>query len=157
MSANFVDPIVFLDRLHKKEVRYLLVGRQAVIQYGAPVQTMDYDIYLHPSAQDLERLRGVAEELDLEGMPEPGSTRPLFTLLADGFKADIFRARGYSLPDGTKLDFEDMHRAHVVLADATLTVHVPCLADLIRTKQLRDSPRDREDLAYLRLIAARSA
>ena len=152
MKANFVDPVDFLERLHQAAVRYVLVGRQAVAQYGAPVQTMDYDFYLHPSADDLERLRGVAEALDLEGMPDPGAASPMFSLQADGFKADFFRARAYALPDGDTLTFDEIYGRHVALSDDELTVHVPAIGDLIRTKRLRNNSRDREDIAYLELI-----
>lgn len=40
------DPVEFISCVHKGGVRYLLIGRQAMIAYGIPVQTMDYDLYI---------------------------------------------------------------------------------------------------------------
>ena len=38
------DPALFLIGLSRARVRWLLIGRQALIHYGVPVQTMDYDL-----------------------------------------------------------------------------------------------------------------
>ena len=34
---GILDPIDFLRKLHASEIRYLLVGRQAMVLLGAPV------------------------------------------------------------------------------------------------------------------------
>ena len=39
------EPLQFLKGIHAAGVRYLLIGRQAVIAYGGPMFSMDYDIY----------------------------------------------------------------------------------------------------------------
>ena len=41
-----IEPLEFIKAIHQSGVRYLLIGRQAVIAYGGPVMSMDYDIYI---------------------------------------------------------------------------------------------------------------
>ena len=65
-AENFVDPIDLISRLNSKEVRYLLVGRQVVVQYGAPLQSFDFDFFLSPEREDLEKLLDIAREKDRE-------------------------------------------------------------------------------------------
>jgi hypothetical protein len=42
------------DRLDEKGVRYVLGGRRAVVQYGAPLQSFDFEFHLSPGREDLD-------------------------------------------------------------------------------------------------------
>jgi hypothetical protein len=155
---NFVDPIAFIERMNQAGLRYLLVGRQAVVQYGAPLQSFDFDFYLCPEPESLEMLLRIADELGLEHEQVDGAELPGFIRLhADNIAFDFFRARMYTTRDGSRLVFEQMWDRRVTKQGTSFHVHVPCLDDLIATKKMRDPDtaegiKDREDLRVLEVI-----
>ena len=53
----WVEPIDFIKALNQKDVRYLLVGRQALVQYGAPLQSFDYDFFVSPDEETLHKIK----------------------------------------------------------------------------------------------------
>jgi hypothetical protein len=155
---NFIDPIEFIGRLNEAGIRYLLVGRQAVVQYGAPVQSFDFDFYLCPEPGSLEALRALADELGLEHESVDAGEPPGFLRLhADNIAFDFFRARSYTSRDGTRLVFDEMWQRRVTKRGPAFSVEVPCIEDLITTKKMRDPStpegmKDLEDLRYLEVI-----
>jgi hypothetical protein len=155
---HFIDPIVFIERMNEAHLRYLLVGRQAVVQYGAPVQSFDFDFYLCPEPESLETLLRIAAGLGLEHEEVDREDLPGFIRLhADNIAFDFFRARMYTTRDGTRLVFEQMWDRRVTKKGESFHVHVPCLEDLIATKRMRDPEsadgiKDLEDLRYLSAI-----
>jgi hypothetical protein len=36
-------------RFNRQKIRYLIIGRRAVILYGGPVLTADHDLWIHPA------------------------------------------------------------------------------------------------------------
>ena len=155
---NFVDPIDLLRRLGEKRIRYLLVGRQAVVQYGAPLQSFDFDFYVSPDEADLENLMTMAREMGLEiESANCSGSPPMLRLLADNVSFDFIRARSYTNREGTVLVFDDMWRRRRTFGEGDLSIHVPCLEDLVATKKMRDPStagglKDAEDLRYLSVI-----
>lgn len=159
MREDEVDPILFLSRLSKGRVRWLLIGRQALIHYGAPVQTMDYDLWIDPTPANVEKLLQVARRVGLEG---PGSAeavekRPLFSLHGGTLKVDVFKARRFTNLDGETIDFAAAYRRRVLarVAGDPFTPALPSLPDLRKLKRMRDGEKDREDLRYLDLLQKR--
>jgi hypothetical protein len=155
-----VDPIAFLVRLSGSGLRWLLIGRQALIHYGVPVQTMDYDLWVDPAIANVEKLLRLAKQAGLEG-PESAAEvemRPLFTLHGGTFKVDVFKARRFSNLDGETIDFDAAFRRRVIaeVPGDPLAPPLPSLADLRRLKRMRDSEKDREDLRYLDMLEERS-
>ncbi len=152
---RFLDPLDFLRRLHASDMRYLLVGRQAMVLLGAPVLSADYDFYLSPEPEDLKTLLSLAEDLRLEVSPKQASRRPFFSLLGDTLKLDFFRARRYSIPGGESFTFDEIFERRKVIPVDDFAVYVPTVRDLIRTKMIRGLPRDMEDLKYLQALLER--
>ena len=151
----FLDPLDFLRRLHASDAKYLLVGRQAMVLLGAPVLSADYDFYLSPEPEDLQAVLSIAGEMRLEVSPRNARRRPMFSLLSDTLKLDFFRARRYALVEGGSFTFEEIFERRRVVRVDDFAVYVPTVRDLILTKMVRDLPRDREDLKYLRLLLER--
>jgi hypothetical protein len=152
---TILDPLEFLRRLHLREVRYLLVGRQALVLLGAPLLSADYDFYLSPEKEDLEDVLAISRELGLEVSPRRPARAPFFTLLADTLKLDLFRARRYVTKGGEAFTFEEMFGRRRTIPVEDFAVTVPAIEDLIRTKLVRDLPRDREDIKYLQVLLER--
>jgi hypothetical protein len=150
-----IDPLDLLKGLHRQKIRYVLIGRQALILLGAPVITFDYDFCLSPERGDLDKLLALARELDLEVSRKDVHRRPFFNLLTDTQKFDFFRARGYATKDGRRFTWDGLWERHEEAPLRDFTVNLPSIPDLILLKQARNAPRDREDIKYLQALLDR--
>jgi hypothetical protein len=147
-----IDPVDFIKAMNKESVKYLLIGRQALVQYGAPLQSFDYDFYISPEKEDLEKVLKIARSFNMETDPlHPGKSGK-FTLFSANLKVDIFRARKYVISKEIILFFDEMYARKQIFKKADFYVQVPDLLDLKRTKLIRQSPKDKEDLKYIEIL-----
>jgi hypothetical protein len=159
MRDDDADLAGFLIGLSRARVRWLLIGRQALIHYGAPVQTMDYDLWVDPAPVNVRNFLRVAREAGLE-TPQPAKeleSRPFFSLFGGFLKIDVFKVRRFTNLDGETLDFASAYRRRVVarVKGDPLAPPLPSITDLRTLKRMRDGASDREDLRYLDLLAKR--
>lgn len=150
------DPARFLIALSRARVRWLLIGRQALIHYGVPVQTMDYDLWLDPAPANVRKLLRIASELGLEA-PESAKeleSRPLFSLFGGSLKIDVFKVRKFTNLDGDTIDFASAYGRRVIakVKGDPLAPPLPSIRDLKTLKRMRDGASDREDLRFLDLL-----
>jgi len=89
--------------------------------------------------------------------PSSLERRPFFSLLSDDLKLDFFRCRTYSVPGGESFTFAEMYSRRKVVPVEDFAVYVPRLEDLLRTKRVRGSPKDLEDVKYLEVLLEREA
>jgi hypothetical protein len=153
------DPALFLSALTRARVRWLLIGRQALIHYGVPVQTMDYDLWVDPAPVNMRKLLRVAHELGLEA-PETAKeleSKALFSLFGGSLKIDVFKVRKFTNLDGETIDFASAYRRRVVarVKGDPLAAPLPSIRDLRTLKRMRNGASDREDLRYLALLEKR--
>jgi hypothetical protein len=153
------DPARFLIGLNRARVRWLLIGRQALIHYGVPVQTMDYDLWVDPVPVNVRKLLRVAREQGLEA-PESAKeleSMPLFSLLGGTLKIDVFKVRRFTNLDGETIDFASAYRRRVIarVKGDPLAPPLPSIRDLRTLKRMRGGVSDREDLRYLDLLEKR--
>ena len=153
------DPARFLIGLSRARVRWLLIGRQALIHYGVPVQTMDYDLWVDPVPANVRKLLRIARELGLEA-PEGAKeleSLPLFSLFGGTLKIDVLKVRRFTNLDGETIDFASAYRRRVIarVKGDPLAPPLPSIRDLRTLKRMRDSASDREDLRYLDLLEKR--
>ncbi|MEW6325796.1 MAG: hypothetical protein AB1515_10475, partial [Nitrospirota bacterium] len=88
-GAESFDLIRLLKLLAERRIRYLLIGRWAVAQHGAPVVTADYDLWVHPN--DRRRLFRLLETVFDAELPDPTRwNRPLVTAYVGPDKIDCF-------------------------------------------------------------------
>ncbi len=151
-SEVFLDPVDFLRELYLRDIPYLLVGRQALVLLGAPLMTADYDFYLSPEVEHLKRLLSLAQEKNLELSEKNPQNRPFFSLFSDTLKLDFFRARSYAVKGGDSFTFDELFSRKKVLPVEDFAVYLPTIADLIKIKQVRNSPKDVEDIKYLQAL-----
>lgn len=153
------DPVSFLIGLSRARVRWLLIGRQALIHYGVPVQTMDYDLWIDPVPANLRKLLRVASEhgLEVPGDAKELDSQPLFSLFGGTLKVDVFKVRKFTNIDGDTIDFASAYRRRVIVRvkGDPLAPPLPSLRDLKTLKRMRDGSSDREDLRYLELLETR--
>lgn len=152
---GFEGELDLLRALNAAGVRYLLIGRQACILHGLPVDTFDYDLWVDPDPSNLQSLLCIAEPLDLfpSVATERLSTVPLFHL-ENEVKVDVWKVREFSLATGEKLSFLDAHLRRVDVRDdeRKLVVPIPRLEDLILLKRLGGRPKDAEDVKALKAL-----
>ena len=148
--------VALMIALNRAQVRWLLIGRHALIQYGAPLQTMDLDLWVDPAPENVSRFVKVAQEL---GFLDSHATwdvsgRELLLIYKDNQKVDVFLIRTFTNLDGKKIDFERAygHRSVAEAEGDALKVSLPSLGDLRLLKRMRDSEKDREDLRCLDLL-----
>lgn len=147
MQGSEFDEDAFFQRI--AGVRVLLIGRRALIALGIPVLTSDYDLWVHPD--DIEALNRVLAPLDLfpNHSPEQARARGRYVLENDEH-VDVLVARSASTKDGEAVAFDDVwaRRQHLPYK-AGVTVAVPAVEDLIRTKRWSMRPRDVTDIELL--------
>ena len=142
MRDDDTDPAQFLIGLNRARVRWLLIGRQALIHYGVPVQTMGYDLWVDPTPVNVRKLLRVVRELGLEA-PEIAKeleSRPLFSLFGGTLKIDVFKVRRFTSLDGETIDFASAYRRRVIarVKGDPLSPPLPSVQDLKTLKRMRD-------------------
>ncbi|MFT4136124.1 hypothetical protein [Microbacterium sp.] len=155
------DPLPILKVLAAHRVRFVVIGGYAAFLQHAPFLTNDVDITPDQSAANLERLSAALTELDArirtqsdpEGLPFNHNAASLagvrvWNLTTPHGDLDIS-----FVPNGTT-GYDDL------AADATdatihgVTIQVASLADIIRSKQAANRPKDQRVLPTLREILA---
>jgi hypothetical protein len=153
------DPRAIFDALDRHGVRYVLIGGMAAILHGASHVTTDVDVVPQDARENLDRLGAVLNEIHarIRVAGEPGGV-PF-----DHSGASLARVRVWNLqtdlgdlditfePSGTH-GFEDLRRGAVVMHLRSGDVPVASLADVVRSKEAADRPRDRAALPGLRAL-----
>lgn len=150
-----------LATLDRHDVKYVLIGGLAAVYHGSPFPTEDADIT--PDAEDanLDRLASALREVNArirtEAVPEGVefrcdaeglATAQTWNLVTEAGDLDIaFR------PSGTR-GYPDLHRDAVSVDIYDVTVEIASLADVIRSKQAANRPKDQRVLPTLREILA---
>lgn len=144
----------FVGELNDLGIRFLIIGRHAVIQYNAPLMTMDYDFWI--DSDDKEKvLAFLIEKKGYEGPSRERWDKPLITVYAGLEKLDLFFIRKMQNREGKVLTFEACYEKSVLKEDekAGLRLRIPTVDDLIALKKMRKTnPKDAEDLRYLAAV-----
>jgi hypothetical protein len=153
MEASSFSEDDFFRAIATSGVRALLIGRRAMVPYGAHVLTADYDLWVHP--EDIERLNAVLAPLGLAAnhTPDQARMRRRYVLENDEH-VDVVVARAMALADGRSLAFDEVwHRRAVLTYGAGgITITLPSIDDLIRTKHVRLRDRDVADIGVLECL-----
>jgi hypothetical protein len=126
-----------------------------LIALGLPVNTKDYDFWLH--RDDAERLNAAVEPFGLVATRTPDDARQSGRYaLENSEHVDVLIAREVSTVDGTMVWFDEVwaRRQEVAIAD-DVAVAIPALDDLILTKRFGARPRDAEDIRMLEVLKTR--
>jgi len=162
MPAPF-DPECIFASLDSAGVRFVLVGGLAGVLHGSPTMTNDADIV--PDRDDLnlaclgEALRGLDARLRDPGTPDgvpfdphPALLRSMNTLTCTTRCGDLdltFFPDGFADSVG---GYEALERSAVTFEIGGVGVRVASLADIIRSKEAADRPKDRATLPILRAL-----
>ncbi|MBI5537243.1 MAG: hypothetical protein HY898_31265 [Deltaproteobacteria bacterium] len=154
MHASEFDEGEFFQALWSGGTRLLLIGRRALVALGLPVLTADYDLWVH--ADDIAMLNQSAAAFGLAANRTPEDARGVGRyVLENDEHVDVLVARSVPTQDGVRVEFEAVWARRMTLRyDERVDILVPCIDDLILTKQwaLRD-----KDLADIKLLQALKA
>ncbi|MFT3971221.1 MAG: hypothetical protein QM695_13330 [Micropruina sp.] len=162
MSPASQDSPGILRALADHGVRFVLIGGLAAVLQGSPYPTEDVNITPEHGLRNLERLSAALTSLDAraytpsepDGLPfshdaESLAGRAVWNLLTSHGRLDIS-----FVPDGTT-GYPDLARSALSIAIRGTDVRVAELADIIRSKQAANRPKDQRVLMTLREILAR--
>lgn len=145
--ASFFNSII--DCFNKHNVKHLIVGGHAVNVYGYIRSTVDLDIWIDKSDENLENLRqalvsfGYPQEQCQQGIDEIRNNRNIGIFDDDDNKIDLIQL--YS----TRLSFSEAYSRKHSIDKGDVTLHVISLDDLIGTKLSAGRPRDLDDVREL--------
>jgi hypothetical protein len=151
-----------LGVLERHDVVYVLIGGLAAVFHGSPFPTEDADITPQSDPSNLERLAAALRELNArvrtegepDGLPFACDAVSLaavrtWTLVTDFGDLDVTLE-----PSGTR-GYSDLRRDAERTELYGVSIQVASLADVIRSKQAANRPKDQRVLPTLREILAR--
>jgi predicted nucleotidyltransferase len=156
-----LDLAKLLEVLNRHGVRYVLIGGIASVIHGSPFPTEDVDITPEGSPDNLRRLSDALRELAAKVRAEDLEEPLPFVHDADSLAAvhvwNLSTRYGdldlSFVPAGTS-GYDDLARDATEMPLYGVTVTVASLADVIRSKQAANRPKDQRVLPTLREILA---
>jgi hypothetical protein len=140
-----------IGEFNRTGIRYLIIGRRAVVLHGAPVLTGDHDIWIH--TKDRKKALGLlADGLGFELSHPVDTKRPIVTGFSGMKKYDLFFHRSARNTENDLVEFEQCYRNSVLIEDPSQGIffRVPSIDDLIRMKKIRKpNIKDEQDIEYL--------
>ena len=159
-----LDLARLFEVLDRHQVAYVLIGGLAAVYHGSPFPTEDVDITPQTDRANLARLVSALIELDARVRTESEPQGRPFAVDADSLVA----AQTWNLtttagdldlsftPAGTG-GYPDLRKDAVVVELYGASVPVASLADVVRSKQAANRPKDQRVLPTLREILARGS
>jgi hypothetical protein len=140
-----------LKEFNRQKIRYLIIGRRAVILYGGPVLTADHDLWIHPDDKK-KTLSLLLKKFGFELSYPPDTEKPIVAGFLGMKKYDLFFQKSVKNIDNEKIEFEECFKHSIVKEDTKEKVkfHIPSIDDLIRLKKIRKpNVKDEQDIEYL--------
>jgi hypothetical protein len=146
---NFPD---LVKELNKEHIRYILIGRQALILYGAPLLSFDYDLWVHPDDRK-KLLQYLVNIKNFEITRDISDPSPICTVFAGTEKVDLFFNKTITNLESETIDFEVSYNNAIKIrddSDPDFLIRIPSIEDLVKLKKLRArNMKDEEDIKYL--------
>jgi hypothetical protein len=155
------DPLPIIEALLRRHVRFVVIGGYGAYLHAAPFLTYDIDITPEQSRANLERLSAALEDLDARvradgesnGLPFAHSGESLAAVRVWNLHTHFGDLDISFVPDGTN-GFDDLDTDADDIEIHGVEVRVASLADIIRSKQAANRPKDQRVLPTLREILA---
>lgn len=160
MAPEF-EPEPVVAALLAREVAFVVIGGFAARLQGSPLLTSDIDVTPETSAENLRRLSDALRDLDARvrhpDVPEGLPFSPDATSLAGSAFWDLTTRHGdldiSFTPAGTN-GYADLAVSAVTISINGIDFPVASLADIVRSKDTADRPKDRRALPVLRELLA---
>ena len=151
------DPAAILTALVAHGVAFVLIGGMAALVYGSPFLTQDVDVVPEGTQDNWDRLSAALDELDAKIRADGLEHGLPFGHLAAVGVWNLTTRHGdldiTVMPSGTD-GFPDLARSASARHILGVDVPVAALADIIRSKQAANRPKDQRVLPTLREILA---
>ncbi len=134
-----------VKKFNKNRINYILIGRQAVVLYGLPVTSFDYDFWIKPT--DREKTFEVLLKEDFEPSSKIKDKKPIVFFIKDIYKIDVFFVNGFG-----NLLFDDCFKRANIFKEKDFSIRVISIDDLIELKKFRGTElqKDKEDIEFLK-------
>ena len=138
-----------LKKLNDAQVRYVVIGGQAMLQEGMPRFTLDWDLFSPPrDADNFAKLNvALADELDMK-------VEPLDVRSGEGFVQTFQTQAGivqFHLAPPGLAKFETVEKRAVNHDYRGIPVKYLCLDDLLESKLAVARDKDSDDILFLRM------
>ncbi len=151
-----LQPECIFTALGKAKVDYVLIGGLAAVLHGSTAMTNDADIVPSPDGSNLVRLSTALVELearlrssnDLDGIPFDPHPELLASMAILNMTTRCGDLDLTFAPAGTE-GYEDLIERAEPFKIGRRTIQVAALADIIRSKEAADRPKDRAVLPIL--------
>ena len=146
------DTQEFLKLLSNREVRYLIVGGEAVIYYGSVRLTGDVDFFYDASEMNTERLYDALDQFWEGKIPGISNSSELMEQgMIFQFGVQPNRIDLVNRIDGVNFDEAWANRTQTTIkvSEKTIPIFFIGLEQLIKNKESIKRPKDLEDLKYL--------
>lgn len=152
VDAVDFDELEFFRALGSSGARVLVIGRKALIMIGLPVATHDYDLWVH--IDDVERLNASLAPFEHHPNWTPAEARARGRyVLENGEHIDVLLTRTRATQTGVTLSFDDAYsRRDPIELSNDVVAFIPCLDDLILTKQWAMRAKDIGDIQLLEAL-----
>ncbi|HET7385935.1 MAG TPA: hypothetical protein VFJ19_04645 [Nocardioidaceae bacterium] len=153
------SPDKILAVLMRHRVDFVLIGGLAALAHGSNIPTLDVDITPNPDVGNLDRLSAALTELEAEvrfgdeALPFSHNGESLANAGVWNLRTVFGDLNISMIPNGTQ-GYPDLIRDASDVAILDVVVPTSSLADVIRSKQAANRPKDQRVLPVLREILA---
>ncbi len=148
-----------LRALHDHEVRFVIIGGFASLFHGSAHLTFDLDITPERSDENLTRLSAALDALDArvrasnldDALPFAHDAHSLGAVEVWNLRTPHGDLDINFTPAGTH-GYDDLHRESIDATVLGIRVEMASLADVIRSKEAADRPKDHLTLPTLRRL-----
>jgi hypothetical protein len=153
----------FLEALHKKKVKYLIVGGLAVNLYGVPRVTQDIDLIISTKKSNIIKINEILKDLGFtprlpvnpNDLTDPEKVKDWIenrNLKAFSFyhKKDNYKVIDILLVH--PLHFEESFKNKIVKKVENVEIFLASIDDLIKTKEFSGRMQDASDIKILKKI-----
>ncbi|HEX3577022.1 MAG TPA: hypothetical protein VHY33_00550 [Thermoanaerobaculia bacterium] len=152
-----LDPLAILAALHRRQVRFVVIGGVAAYLLGSILPRANFDICFAADDENVRRLTAALNDLHAELQTASGATFDYQMLQVNdivSFKTDSGLLHCVKSPAFT-LGYDDLVASAEHFDIAGMRTDVASLPDLIRMKEATDRPKDRVAAEALRSIRRR--
>ena len=147
VELDFFDIVKDFNRMG---IKYLIIGRRAVVLYGAPVLTADYDLCI----DSMERTRVLAYfvQKGCSLSDSEDSIKPIIQVYAGPRKIDLVFHKAIRNSEGELIEFKSCYENATIKENQKQAIffYIPSIDDLIKTKKIRHrNVKDLQDIEYL--------
>jgi hypothetical protein len=139
-----------IQSFNSLNIQYLIIGRRAVILYGAPVMTADYDFWIN--SNDKEKSLTLLQNLGCELSKDIRTRSPIVFAYSGTKKYDLFFHKSITNTEGQIITFDRCYINSDIIESKKDKIYfrVPSIDDLIKLKKIRSyNAKDEQDIEFL--------